>query len=275
VSQSPSRAAWSIRFGGGSSPDISSTINAPSGQVSESIFVPNNSPEVTIIGGNRTVADTDNVAGELAVFSGTATDSGGIASTQWLINGAVIATGTSATLALNDGTTVVSFRATDNNGSSATKSVTYTVIAPTFHLPRISGVSNLRGPSNSEFTIAFRDLNNFPITISPVTQSLAINGYIFPQDSDENFTADLFVVAVTPSAWYMRTLGGAFVRWNGRIADLLPAFENRQLTAQVSVPIFTGRLPGMGTYRFYVGYMRVDSSELIYTANAATLTIIP
>ena len=240
------------------------------------IFVPNNGPDVTIIGGNKTIADTDGVEGELVTFAGTATDSGGtIVSTQWLIDSVVVATGTSAAIVLNDGTTVVSFKATDDDGASSTKAVTYTVQAPAFSLPRIRGISSLQVTSNSEFSIAVRDPNNFLVNIAPVTRTLSMTGYIFPQNADRNFMADIFVVAVTPIGSFMRNLDGAFVPWNGSIANVEPAYENQRLTEQVPVTIFTGKLPFPGTYRLYVGYMRVDRNELIYTANASVVDILP
>jgi hypothetical protein len=86
----------------------------------------NVAPSVTIIDGDRAVADTNMVSGETVSFTGTATDSDGtIATTQWLVGGSVVATGTSANLSLSDGTTVVTFKATDNRGgsSSATASI--------------------------------------------------------------------------------------------------------------------------------------------------------
>jgi hypothetical protein len=146
---------------------------------------------------------------------------------------------------------------------------------PAFGLPRISGASSLHGTSASEFSILILDPNNFPVTISPPTQSLAVNGFIFPQDADENFIADIFVVAVTPAGSFVRNLDGAFVNWSGNITELVPAYENRQLTAQVLVPIFTGPFQQAGSYRYYLGYMRVDSNELIYTATATELIITP
>lgn len=90
--------------------------------------VANDPPVVAITGGNRTVTDTNGVAGESVVFTATATDSDGtIASTQWLVSGQVVATGTSATLTLADGVSTVTFRATDNTGATTSTSVDITV----------------------------------------------------------------------------------------------------------------------------------------------------
>ena len=90
-------------------------------------------PVVAISGGNRTIADTDNAAGESVSFTGTATDSDGtIATTQWLVGGSVVATGLSATISLPNRSTVVTFKATDNDGVSSTTTATITVATPTY-----------------------------------------------------------------------------------------------------------------------------------------------
>ena len=95
------------------------------------VEAPNVSPSVSISGGDRTIADTDGSAGETVSFTATATDSDGtIASTQWLVGGSEVATGTSASIILSNGATVVTFKATDNDGSSTTTTATITVEAP-------------------------------------------------------------------------------------------------------------------------------------------------
>ena len=88
---------------------------------------------VAISGGNRTIADTDGVAGESVSFTGTATDSDGtIATTQWLVDGSEVAAGLTATIALPNGSTVVTFKATDNDGASSTTATTITIHAPAY-----------------------------------------------------------------------------------------------------------------------------------------------
>jgi Leucine-rich repeat (LRR) protein len=85
-------------------------------------------PVVAISGGNRTIVDTGDTAGESVSFTGTATDSDGtIATTQWLVDGSEVATGLSATISLSSGSTVVTFKATDNIGDSSTAAVTITI----------------------------------------------------------------------------------------------------------------------------------------------------
>jgi hypothetical protein len=90
-------------------------------------------PDVYISGGSRTIADTDGIAGESVSFTGTATDSDGtIATTQWLVDGSEVATGLTATIALPNGSTVVTFKANDNVGVSSTTTATITITAPTY-----------------------------------------------------------------------------------------------------------------------------------------------
>ena len=92
---------------------------------------PNSSPSASISGGNQSVSDSDGSSGESVSLSGSASDSdGSVSSTQWLVGGSVVATGTSATLSLPDGSTVVTFRVTDNDGATADATATITVAAP-------------------------------------------------------------------------------------------------------------------------------------------------
>ena len=88
---------------------------------------------VSISGGSRTVADTDGIAGESVSFTGIATAGGGtFATTQWLVGDSVVATGLTPSIALPNGSTVVTFKATDDAGVSLTRTVTITVVIPTY-----------------------------------------------------------------------------------------------------------------------------------------------
>lgn len=88
-------------------------------------------PIVSIIGGNRVIEDSDGTAGETVSFSATATDNDGtIASSEWLINSAVVATGLTPNIPLTDGATIVTFRATDDDGAATSTNVTITVVPP-------------------------------------------------------------------------------------------------------------------------------------------------
>ena len=94
-------------------------------------YAPNEYPVSSIIGGDRTLADSNGIEGEPVSFSGTASDSdGSISSTEWLVGGSVVATGTNATISLPDGSTVITFRATDNEGATAEESIIVTISAP-------------------------------------------------------------------------------------------------------------------------------------------------
>ena len=105
----------------------------------------NSAPSVTIFGGSQTIPDTDDVAGELFSFTATAADSDGtIATTQWLVDGVEVATGLNATLSLPNGLTVVTFKATDDDGTSSTTTATITVEAS-----NISPVATIFGGSQT------------------------------------------------------------------------------------------------------------------------------
>ena len=94
---------------------------------------PNEAPMVAIpvLVADRSISDLDGVAGEVFSVTATAFDfDGSIISTSWLIGGEVVATGRSVRLALSDGMTTVTFRATDDYGDSTSTSVTITVEAP-------------------------------------------------------------------------------------------------------------------------------------------------
>lgn len=87
-------------------------------------------PVVSIVGGSRTIADADGIAGESLSLSATVTVSDGtVETTQWLINDVVVATGLTATIALPDGQTIVTFKATDD-GVSSMNTVTIIVTPP-------------------------------------------------------------------------------------------------------------------------------------------------
>ena len=92
-----------------------------------------NPPAVSITGGDRTIADSDKVTGESVNLTATASDSDGtIATTQWLVGGVEVAAGLSASVSLPNGSTVVTFKATDNSGESTTTTATITVEAPAY-----------------------------------------------------------------------------------------------------------------------------------------------
>ena len=110
------------------------------------VEAPNVSPVVAITGGDRTVADSDKAGGESVTVIATATDSDGtIATTQWLVDGVEVAAGLNATLALSNGSTVVTFKATDNGGASSTTTATITVASPVSYEPTVEWPSPYNG----------------------------------------------------------------------------------------------------------------------------------
>ena len=102
-----------------------------SASVTINVLSPNVPPSVSILSGSKSIGDSDGIAGEIVSVSATAVDSdGSVSSTEWLVSGEVVATGTSAKLPLNDGITRLIFRATDDDGEQANTSVTITVSQP-------------------------------------------------------------------------------------------------------------------------------------------------
>jgi uncharacterized delta-60 repeat protein len=155
---------------------------------------------------------------------------------------------------------------------SSVRKIITNVVDPA-SLPRISGYSSQQGPHNANFAITLRDGNNSQVVTLPANRLFNADGYIFPQPMDANALVHIFVVAVTPFGTYMRNANHEYVVWSGRIEDLVPAYANQPLNGERSFSLFTGSLPVAGTYQFYVGYRRVDSSELIYSANAKVIEI--
>lgn len=93
----------------------------------------NASPQVSILGDSRSISDTDEKARESVSVIATATDSdGAIVTMQWLVDGVEVATGLNATLSLPNGPTVVTFKATDDDGKSSTTTATITVASPAY-----------------------------------------------------------------------------------------------------------------------------------------------
>jgi hypothetical protein len=72
------------------------------------------------------IVDTDGAAGESVQIAMVGR------SGKWLVNGVEVATGLTATLALSNGSTVVAFKAVDNDGASTTTIGTITVHAPAY-----------------------------------------------------------------------------------------------------------------------------------------------
>jgi len=97
---------------------------------------PNNKkPIAAILGGRKVViTDTDGAAGESILVQATASDNDGtIVSTEWSIEGEAVAgaTGLSTTLSLKNGATLITFKATDNRGTTTSSTQTINVLGST------------------------------------------------------------------------------------------------------------------------------------------------
>jgi peptidyl-prolyl cis-trans isomerase A (cyclophilin A) len=91
----------------------------------------NASPVVSILNGDRTIVDTDGAPGEAVNFTALATDTDGtVVSSEWLVNGNVVGSGTNVTGLLGDGQSTITFKATDNDGATSITTATVTVTAP-------------------------------------------------------------------------------------------------------------------------------------------------
>ena len=97
---------------------------------------PNNKkPIAAILGGRKVViTDTDGAAGESILVQATASDNDGtIVSTEWSIEGEAVAgaTGLSTILSLQNGATLITFKATDNRGTTTSSTQTINVLGST------------------------------------------------------------------------------------------------------------------------------------------------
>lgn len=112
--------------GGIGSTVVTVTVAAP-GQTAQS------PPNVTIAGGNRSIPDSDGESGEDVLLEGVATDADGTVATSsftWFVNDVLIepAMGqASPTIRLEDGENTVTLSVTDNDGLSASTTVTILV----------------------------------------------------------------------------------------------------------------------------------------------------
>ena len=164
------------------------------------VEVPNVSPVVTITGGDRTLADSDKVAGESVSFTATATDNDGtIAATQWLVGGVEVAVGLSASVSLPNGSTVVTFKATDDGGKSSTTTATITVKAPAY-TPTEEWPSPYNGVTpDSSLELAFNNVGIFNTSDATIYTCLRLftNGVAVSKNGIGEFDIGLNVVSLS------------------------------------------------------------------------------
>jgi uncharacterized protein YhjY with autotransporter beta-barrel domain len=106
--------------------------NSSQDTVNVTVNAANAAPTVSL-GADRTIADTNGLAGEPVTIAATASDDDGtIASYAWTVNGTLVQGANTATLSttLPDGQNTVALTVTDNGGATANDSATITVIAP-------------------------------------------------------------------------------------------------------------------------------------------------
>ena len=88
--------------------------------------------------------------------------------------GSVVATGLSATISLPNGSTVVTFKATDNAGASSTKTVTITIHAPSY-VPTDEWPSPYNGVTpDSSLGLAFNNIGSYDMTGSTIYTCLRV-----------------------------------------------------------------------------------------------------
>lgn len=225
-------------------------------------YIPNVAPSVAISGGNRTISDTDNVAGESVSFTATVTDSDGtVATTQWLVDGEEVATGSSATISLSNGSTVVTFKATDNDGASSTTTVIVTVGVPAYTITD-EWPSPYNGVTpDSSLTLEFNNvgiLNASDATIYAYMR-LFTDGFASSFNSISQFDIGLKAVPLSEATVQITkfrefNIIGAFNE-NAEIPDCSGKFETK--TGVYSDIIYTGEDTLKTTFRL------IDAVELI------------
>ncbi|MDB2444969.1 hypothetical protein N9X66_07445, partial [Gammaproteobacteria bacterium] len=192
----------------------------------------NISPLVTISDSSRTISDIDEVAGESVSFTATATDSDGtIATTQWLIDGAEVATGLSATLSLPNGPTVVTFKATDDDGASSITTATITVASPAYE-PTAEWSSPYNGVTpDTSLGLAFNNIGVVDVGDGTIYTCLRVftNGAPAPINGISQFDVGLKIVSST-DATVQITKSRAFnaisaLNEDGQLPDCSGVFE--------------------------------------------------
>jgi hypothetical protein len=198
---------------------LSGTSATDSGYASGPV-IPNTPPVVSIVGGDRTIEDTDGLPGESVQLVATAVDSDGtVTSSEWLIADTVVATGLNATLALQDGQTLLTFRATDNDGAFASVSATITVQGPV--IPNTPPVVSIVGGDRT-----IEDTDGLPGESVQLVATAV--------DSDGTVTSSEWLIADTVVA---TGLNATLALQDGQTLVTFKATDNEGASAAVSVTI--------------------------------------
>jgi hypothetical protein len=136
----------------------------------------NRAPVVSINGGNRTLSDTDGVAGELITLTATAEDSdGSIISTHWLVDGIEIVNGLSASINLSNGVSDITFRAVDNEGASTEAAITLSVTPPKY-VPSDGWLAPYNGvTSPSYLNLEINNIGLYDVASGSIDSCMRIN----------------------------------------------------------------------------------------------------
>ena len=153
---------------------------------------------VEISYGDRTIVDSDNAAGELVNLAAVVVTNKNIATTQWLVDGVKVAAGLSASVPLPNGSTVVTFKATDDDGGSSTTTTTITVEAPAY-----TATEEWPAPYNgvtpdTYYGLAFNNIGIFNSSDATIYACLRLftNGLASSSNGISQFDIGLKVVSV-------------------------------------------------------------------------------
>lgn len=95
---------------------------------------------------------------------------------------------------------------------------------------------------------------------------------IRPDPADIGRPADIIIVDYIPGSFLrMRNTDGNFVNWNGSLRTLVPSVEGVNLTDELDVEVFNGRLGQTGNHRVFVGFLVDD--VLYFTPSALRFDI--
>ena len=129
--------------------------------------------------------------------------------------------------------------------------------------------------SEARFSLGISKNGNTSVDSATLFDTVTVRGQIRPEAGDVGRSADVFVVdrLLEDDSWWMQTIGGTWVPWNGTVADLEPFREGQVLTAALYLDLFTGTVRKAGNHRIFLGY-RTPDGVLRYHVNGLPLTIV-